>query len=237
MKKCYICFEEKDEIFFELKNDVRTDKCKVCKNSQQMEYYKRKKFHFPFSTFLESLKGRCKKKNIQCTVTVEYLQSIWHPRCPITNMELVWEHDPENDASAELDRFNPLKGYIDGNVSWISRRANMLKANASINEIESILLFMKQDKLPSYNMREEDIILDGISLKKRRESFKRKVRKRNTLSKLTEEQVIQIRKHLKDGVLSQKEIAKKFNIGVKNVWKIKTGRSWKHIGEQNESRT
>ena len=57
-----------------------------------------------------------------------------------------------------------------------------------------------------------------------------KSRKRNTCSKLTEEQVLEIKQLLKDKAMSQKDIAKKFNIGIKNLWKIKTGKSWKHIG-------
>jgi hypothetical protein len=230
MKICYICKEEKEEKFFEAKKGKTTEKCKTCKNSHQIEYYNRKKFHFPFQNYLNSLKGRCKKNNIKCNLTAEHLENIWTPVCPITNMHLVWEHDPKNDASAELDRLNPALGYVEGNVSWISRRANMLKANSTIEELEAVLSFLKRDRAPIYNMEEEKIILDGVSLKERRETFKRKTRKRNTCSKLTEEQVLEIKQLLKDKAMSQKDIAKKFNIGIKNLWKIKTGKSWKHIG-------
>ncbi len=43
-----------------------------------------------------------------------------------------------------LIRLVPSKGYVKGNVRWISRRANRIKSDASIDEIKKILKYMEE---------------------------------------------------------------------------------------------
>ena len=52
---------------------------------------------------------------------------------------------------------------------------------------------------------------------------------KNGNSKLTNDQVIQIKKHLLEGILSGQQIAEKCNTNKCRVSDIKTQRSWKHI--------
>jgi predicted XRE-type DNA-binding protein len=47
--------------------------------------------------------------------------------------------------------------------------------------------------------------------------------------KLTEEQVIQIKLLLKEGILTQQEIADRFGVSRLTISAIKTGRRWNHI--------
>jgi hypothetical protein len=47
-----------------------------------------------------------------------------------------------NDCPS-IDRFDPAKGYVPGNVRIISWRANRIKTDASIEELEAILRYMK----------------------------------------------------------------------------------------------
>lgn len=50
---------------------------------------------------------------------------------------------PRSPASASIDRKDSTKGYIKGNVTIMSRRANLLKNNATVTELEAVLAFMR----------------------------------------------------------------------------------------------
>lgn len=46
---------------------------------------------------------------------------------------------------------------------------------------------------------------------------------------LTEQNVIQIRTYLKEGILTQREIGEKFGVDQTRISKIKNRKTWKHI--------
>jgi len=48
-----------------------------------------------------------------------------------------------DDNVPSVDRIDPTKGYIKGNVEVISWRANHLKNNATVEELEAIVNYMK----------------------------------------------------------------------------------------------
>lgn len=77
----------------------------------------------------------------------EYLESIWTGVCPVYGTPVIdgskLEGNERPDNLAELDRLLPEKGYVKGNVRWISRKANRLKSNATIEDLEKILAYMK----------------------------------------------------------------------------------------------
>lgn len=45
--------------------------------------------------------------------------------------------------SPSLDRINPKRGYVKGNVMVISHRANALKSNATLKEIRAVYDFVR----------------------------------------------------------------------------------------------
>lgn len=49
------------------------------------------------------------------------------------------------DASPSLDRVIPALGYVAGNVQVLSQRANWLKRDATIDEVERLLAYMRRE--------------------------------------------------------------------------------------------
>jgi hypothetical protein len=57
--------------------------------------------------------------------------------CPVLGIKLdYFGGDGSNNAS--IDRIDSTKGYVPGNVHIISWRANMLKSNATVNELKKV---------------------------------------------------------------------------------------------------
>ena len=59
-------------------------------------------------------------------------------KCPALGCKMKWQSEPHHPSSPSLDRITPSKGYIKGNVAWISNRANTMKHNASLKEFQSV---------------------------------------------------------------------------------------------------
>ena len=81
---------------------------------------------------------RAKKKNIAFDLSTDYLISIY-PRdeiCPIFGFKMEWLGNKQTSPS--IDRIVPELGYIEGNVAWISNRANVLKLNRAPDILRKI---------------------------------------------------------------------------------------------------
>lgn len=77
-------------------------------------------------------KARAKKKGLEFNIEIS---DILIPIiCPILLTPI---------DTPSIDRINSNKGYIKGNIQIISNRANMLKNNATIEELELIVKFLR----------------------------------------------------------------------------------------------
>lgn len=100
---------------------------------------------------LSYAKRRAKRRNINFDITIEDIKI---PQvCPILGIELRLNQSSEfggkgrvSPNSPSLDRINPSLGYIKNNVRVISHRANQLKNNASIEELEKVLEDLKNEQ-------------------------------------------------------------------------------------------
>ena len=88
----------------------------------------------PFRYYFRNCKRRFKEFNL----TLEYLKQLWELQkgiCPYTGIQLKLaeytkgHHDPIYTAS--LDRIDPSKGYIIGNVQFVSTSINYMKHEMS----------------------------------------------------------------------------------------------------------
>jgi len=88
-----------------------------------------------------SCKKRAKKGGLPFDLTTEDLEV--PEKCSILGLELKVGSDSSREISPSLDRIVPELGYVKGNIRVISHRANRLKSDASIEELEAILKYMK----------------------------------------------------------------------------------------------
>lgn len=63
--------------------------------------------------------------------------------CPVLGTPLAIGTREEHNNSPSLDRIEPTKGYVKGNVVVISYRANSLRRDASVQELERVLIYAK----------------------------------------------------------------------------------------------
>ena len=81
---------------------------------------------------------RSRKEGKPFDLTKEYLLSILPKCCPVFNVEFVWfdKKGKVHPFGAALDRIIPEKGYVKGNVQWLSNLANMMKQNATSEQLK-----------------------------------------------------------------------------------------------------
>ena len=89
---------------------------------------------------LARVKSRAKLKAVPFDLTLDDLKKAYTSMCPILNIELNW-YDPKNEGgraedTPALDRIDPKKGYVKGNIAFISTLANMMKSSATRKQIE-----------------------------------------------------------------------------------------------------
>lgn len=73
---------------------------------------------------------------------MNFLKTLYTDICPVFNFLLRWENDTNKGGgvfnSPSLDRIDPNKGYIKGNTRIISFKANTIKNNATLEELQLI---------------------------------------------------------------------------------------------------
>ena len=64
--------------------------------------------------------------------------------CPVLGIKLQINDGVVGPNSPSLDRFDYRKGYVTGNVRVISFKANTIKSNAKVWELEAVVQYMKE---------------------------------------------------------------------------------------------
>ena len=104
------------------------------------------------SKALYDIKRRAKAKGIEFNLDHKYLCAIAPDFCPIFKQPLVWGQGSKEIAghaveySPSLDRIIAEKGYVKGNVAWISMRANSIKNNATEKELYAVADWLHQKR-------------------------------------------------------------------------------------------
>ena len=80
----------------------------------------------------------------EVNITKDYLLELLpkNMKCPIYDVEMTFIAHQEN--SIQLDRIDCSKGYIKGNVAWLSAKANRNKNDATSEELYKIADWLKK---------------------------------------------------------------------------------------------
>lgn len=98
------------------------------------EYNKEYKRRTPVKQGLHRARGRAKKAGLECDLTEDTMPPM-PDTCPVLGLSLCPGDGRMTDNSPTLDRIDSTKGYVAGNVHWISWRANSLKKDATVDEL------------------------------------------------------------------------------------------------------
>jgi len=136
-KQCKECLIHKDFKEFHKQKTNRhgfNSLCKTCRSIQSAKDYKEKWFN----KVCNLKRSFCKIRGLPFNLTAEYLESLWVETCPVLGLPLI-RGDKTADNGAALDRIDPKKGYVKGNVAYISARANRIKYDASLEELKKLV--------------------------------------------------------------------------------------------------
>ena len=91
---------------------------------------------------ISAAKKRAKEKGIEFSITRDDLTV---PEfCPILGIRIEANERRWQDSSPSIDRIVPERGYVKENVQIISARANRIKNDATVDELERIAAYLRK---------------------------------------------------------------------------------------------
>ena len=158
LKTCSKCRAEKDAAAFYKRGGKRKHLlyswCRDCirgpSNKRNRKYYRTTRSDQyrkdPIQYLLKVAESRAKKYGVTFSVIREDIEVPTH--CPITGEKLdVLTNDMSSGMS--LDKIDNTQGYVKGNVCVISRKANRLKSDGSIEDFRKIIAYMEKNSCPT----------------------------------------------------------------------------------------
>lgn len=123
-------------------NSGTKDICKKCSTKiRQSEKLNRDWKVDTAKLLYKNIKSRCKRTGREFSIELEDI--VIPEKCPVFGFELKREDKQTWMFAPSVDRIDSSKGYIKGNVTVVSRRANILKRDATVEELELLLNYYK----------------------------------------------------------------------------------------------
>lgn len=111
--------------------------CRLCNNEMQVKWLHAD----PRRLLLTNSKTRAKQRGVPFFITKKDI--VIPEECPVLGIKLIVGGNKLQDASPTLDRMVPELGYIPSNIRVISARANRIKNDATADELEKVLAYVK----------------------------------------------------------------------------------------------
>lgn len=127
------------DIQYRVKNkDKRSDQNKVnYQSTRKVKFIKDPQYYLWYVA-----RTRARSNNREFTIKVEDISIPM--TCPILGLALT-KGDGYLHNAMSLDRVDNTKGYVPGNVRVISRKANLLKSSLTLDILENIIKYIKNE--------------------------------------------------------------------------------------------
>lgn len=148
---CNICNTEKPPMAFSfnIRNDMTSGKKLYCKrcgaNNRETKRRNRTWKDDCKQMCFNCAKSRAKRYNIEFTLSKDDI--IIPDKCPVLGIPLKREDQKTWYSAPSIDRIDNNKGYTKDNIIVVSRRINILKKDASIDELIKMAEFYKRYNL------------------------------------------------------------------------------------------
>ena len=105
------------------------------------EYHRWLAKHEPVRKMFSHAKSRAKQLNVPFDLRRDDI--VIPTFCPALGIPLIRGAGKLHDGSPTLDRHIPEAGYVRGNVTVISHKANRIKNNATVLELEAVAAWIR----------------------------------------------------------------------------------------------
>jgi hypothetical protein len=115
--------------------------CRKCQSNKKKKYLSGNPAIVQTNKMFNHARRRAKEKGLPFDIDLEYVRSLVVSHCPVFGMHLEWSACRGKGKggipnSPSLDRIDPTKGYVKGNVWIISHKANTFKSYATHEELK-----------------------------------------------------------------------------------------------------
>ena len=144
MKTCKKCNMTKSETDFARQPQNRDGLAGICKPCNNVGRNIRRRGQPRGPRTLASILRQYGARNQGVPITITKADIVIPDFCPCLSIPLargIGKHQP---GSPSIDRIDPGKGYTPDNIWVISRRANVIKSNATLAELEMIVAALRQ---------------------------------------------------------------------------------------------
>lgn len=115
--------------------------CKLCKRTYSTNHNRDRRHSDPAYRLWFSTRVTSNTKGLEHSILVEDVKSVFTEICPYLNIALNYDRHERGKVprdAATVDRIDPTKGYIPGNIQILSFAANRMKSNFPIPELIEI---------------------------------------------------------------------------------------------------
>lgn len=133
-----------------LKNKDKYAKAAKARYDANPEFYRERAKKARLKGYSKYLVTRLRRRALELGLSFDLTPEDIHiPEvCPVLGIAIVLEGEGQRDDSPSVDRLDPKKGYTKDNIQIVSMKANRIKNDATIEELEKVLSYMRSRSCP-----------------------------------------------------------------------------------------